>query len=337
HINHHGTFRIRGYITPNFTNTGQMSTYFAPQIKFNGQLIWIAQTPAHILFDFTVNSLPNQTNVLEFSMFTGNIGDDYALLAEIIPLTLLDEEGNPYPALADLTNYQLATLLPDITFGQFVRLTKNLFNLNLDLRNDKEIHMDYTQSGFDTTNVADMSQYEVQNPERTYHQDLSFLLSYAEVAESEDTNYQLFYNRNGSATQNFIATESTKEIDIAAVPLQFHNRNNLYTAHQKAESSTVMHIASYAGLSNGLNTTLSADRWRLDVIFQKYWRRWLYHRVHSSSVKWNFVTLKNHIKNLHILQVIHAYNCRMFIKNITKTSRNARVYEVEIETDVVKD
>lgn len=308
-----------------------------PKVWLNDTLLWQTSNQyGEYPISFVFYTDPNVENKLKFKTMSMDLGANFALELKITPLTLYDENMEPINSLANLSNFNIAEYLPDKTFGEFVTATKNLVNLQMDLRNGNEVWMNYIDNAFNDKSLIDISDYEVKSPEVVYDQNVSFLLSYHEV-EHEDYNFlQVFYDKHGMKTLDFKDDDETNRIEIPVLPLPMLMRNDIYASHQ-FEAMDVFQMVIYDGLNGGENTPDDITEWRMDVVFNAYWQRWLKFRVNASTLRWTFYVLKNKWRHIKILNNLYAYSQKLWIRNLSKTSLNEKVYEIEIEADIVKN
>lgn len=341
-IDHIGQFIATGLVK--IRNKAGFPTYtipteFRPKIWLNDQLIWSSnEQHANVPFAFIFQTASGIANELKFRELSGPLAmDEFALYMKIVPVIIFDENGEPTQSLANLTDFNIAEYLPDKTFGEFVTATKNLCNLEMDLINGTEVWLNYIDRAFDDNTLIDISRVEVKNPERIFPQNLSFLLTYKEI---DDENYKfppVFFDEKGMQTEDYVEPDDINRIEIPALPLPLKLKDGIRTAHQFLNDDDVFQMVIYDGLNDGENTTDDPAPWAMSVVFSEYWLRWLSFRLNASGLKWSFSIKKNLWKHVKLSDKLYAYGQKLWIKNITKTSLNDRVYEIEIEIDIVKN
>ncbi|MGV4528731.1 hypothetical protein [Ornithobacterium rhinotracheale] len=332
-----GIFRVKGNVaTPIFPyGIGPRKAY--PKFYLNNNILWDTYDSPTGNVDFIFETPLHQDCILNYegigAIFTktGNNAD-----LEIIPLQIWDENGNQKQSSANLELYNLAEGLPDIDFITLITAVKNLYNLDWEIRNGNEVWMNFIDTAFDDSNLVDISEFEVTDPERIYNADSSYLLQYKEV-ESEEYQYKkVFIDIDGIKTENFKEVEGTQKTEINALPLPMLTQNNLRTAYQFVNNESLVQIVLYDGLKDGKNTTNDASELiNLDQHILKYHKRWIDFLIRTTDLKWTFFANKNHWRNINSLNTLYAYKRKHWIKEISKRSVNHRTYEITLHTKLI--
>jgi len=248
-------------------------------------------------------------------------------------MILFDAVGGAIPNVENLNEIDLNRVVPGITFGEFVTIIKNWFNLDIDLRGT-EVWMNYIESQISYANAYDLQEFEVKHPPRRPQQNSSFLLKYADVDSEEYTFDAMFYNRDGWTSDNYVTDDDTSEIEINALPLPLLERNDVQTAYAFETNDTKLYAVLYEGL-NAASKNLSEDHSPLLIpnLSPIYWDKWLRFRVTSTNFKWAFTTWIEKITGLKAKGKIFAYGNYHIVKSIEKTEVKEDLFTVEIETE----
>lgn len=328
-----GQFRYRIDLTVIVTNWGS-STY--PKITFNGEVLHQWSSSQHYTGSFILTTIPGEENILRFEGLVIS-PEQNLMVVEIIPLVLYDDDGNFLNPRADFNEMQLSEHLPDITFGEFVTITKNIGNFDYTVIGDREVYMNHIEKAFENTELTDISEYEVRYPERNYEESKSFLLKYTDVDSEEYDFPVIYYDVDGVQSEDYPDNDETKKIEIKAIPLPLKTTEGITTAHQFLDTDTIVQIIRYEGLQDEKNVCISNAPFDILNIYNKYWAKWLLFRVYASTLKWTFYVNKNKWRGIGIFDNLYAYFQKLWIRKINKTSINSRVYEIDIECDIVKN
>lgn len=336
-IIHYGKFRIKGFVI--ILNPKRRDRHKRARIYFNKKLVWeSAGALGRFPFDFTIESLKNQENKLELRI-DKTIELLEHLKADIIPVEMYDENGEKISSLANFSEYKLSENLPDITFIELLNTVKNLQNYDWEIKNENEVHMNFIDKAFQNKNLKDLSQYEVNDPERIIDKDISFHLKYKDV-DLEKVDYkfsQVYFDLSGIKTENITLKNNTNVIEINAIPLPIKYEKEVRTAYQFFDNESVLQLVIYRGLIGSHNSTQDQDELELKKLFYKYHKNWFDFRVKSTGIKWTFFANKNRWRNISMLDNLYIYNQKCWIENITKRSVNPKTYEITLTAEIVRN
>ena len=335
-----GEFRITGN-TRNFTATGYP---FIFRIRFNGDVIYefITSNPDDFggdIFSFnvlftTVTSV-NTISIELATLIRTDIPDQAAILYQINPRHYYDGNNEPFTIIINEDKVDLTKAVPDMKFGDFVKIIKNWFNYDLSIKDNLAI-MNSIENNVNHKDSINCEFLEIKYPTRKFNRGKSFLLSFTEY-EAKGYNFlPVFQNKNEVLTSEFAENELTSKIEVNALPLPLFNRNNVTTAHAFEINSSKVYLVPYAGLTGGRNISLPIDNYLLPSVHLRKWKKWFEMRINSQNFKWSLIVASSKISALDIKQKFYAYkNCHI-LKSMTKTQVAPGIVEVEIETESIK-
>lgn len=337
-----GKYNISGTIkTMTRSNVG---AYY--EIKYNNQILvrnvangtsfWKGTTWADhdidIDFETTAGSLNNIVSVFAQQAPTS---DEVILNLTITCIRINDASGTAIPTIENENKVDLTKAVPDITFGDFVKVVKNWFNYDLVIK-DKLAIMDRIEDQINYENAVDLSQYEIKYPYRKFTQGNSFLLKFNDI-DSTDYKYDpVFQSEAVTTTNNYVTDDKTSTIEIAALPLPLLTRSGVQTAHAFEEDNSKVFLVVDFNSATGLNIAKSPFEYLIPQIHERYWKEWFTTRIFAQGFRWNFTAWWEDIDALTTKSKVFAYNRYHLVKNINKTERNPDLFDVEIETITVK-
>lgn len=305
------------------------------KIKHNGLVIFNYSPGMPLNFNFWRTTFDDD-NLLECEVISYNITNpsSYAAIINIKTLYLTDENGDMLPFVANFSNVQLATALPDMTVGEYVKSKKKAKNYDLDLRENKEIWMNLVQNEVTQSFPVDISEYDVSRPVRKFEQSKSFLLQYEGEYEEKYVFDKIYADRTGYFINDFQKSENTSEISINFIPLPidslYSDGDIIKTAVQLSDDASKLQLVKYNGLVDGENWAQEMTGMKPLNLYLNYWQRWLNFIIYA--VKFQFI-IKDHPNLLIKLKrksKLFAHNNFMFVFALNR-KREGDIEEVEVE------
>lgn len=318
------------------------------KITLNGNVIFEFQ-PGYFHFNLFFNTT-QETNLLICEAISGGNGitGTFVMDSVIRILEIHDENGNTQLVEADFINVNLATNLPDMTVGEFIKFHKRIKNYDFDLRNNKEIWMNLIQNEVKESEVVDVSEYDVKRPTRKFEQAKSFLLKYE--GEFDDYKFdEIYCDQTGYFINDFKKSENTTEININGIPLPVDtilSPNNSYspdpesppkppdsvtTAVQLTDDATKLMLVEYDGLNEGENWAKEAHGLQPLNLYFNYWKSWLSFMIHAVIFTWIIKDDSNLLIKIKKKSKLSAFNNLLFVKTLNRSKKSRKVEEVEVE------
>jgi hypothetical protein len=276
--------------------------------------------PNDITIEGYVNYSENQT-IIDLSIST---------------IILFDSSGTAIPSVTNEDKVDLRKAVPDITFGDFIKVIKNWFNYDLTIENKLAI-MNPIEDQINYDDAEDLQFAEIKRPLRKFQQGISFLLKFQDIESKDYTFETVFQDRDSILNSNYVVDpEKTTTIEINALPLPLLTRNGIQTSHAFESNDSKVYLVKYDGLYNGNNLTQSTIDYRLPAIHLQYWKKWFEFRIFAIAFSWGFKAWDEQMLKIKAKTKIFAYNRYHIIKNINKTETIPDQFMVEIETNTLK-
>lgn len=320
-LNHRGYINLQGEINDEVK---------AMSIKLNGQQIFgfTGGNPIHFNIWFHTTS-PSNTLVMEATSLGNGITGPFVIDTMLTTLYLTDEHGEIVQFFANFSNVNLATNLPDMTIGDFIKFHKKLKNYDVDLRNGNEVWVNLVENEVLQSETVDVSEFEPISKTRKYEASKSFLLKY----DFDDEEYhfkQIYATRTGFEIDEFAKSENTQEVNINGIPLPISTHGSITTAVQVTDDAAKLMLVKYPGLTNGENW--SQEMTGLDTLnlYLNHWLKWLNFMIHAVKFNWIVEDHPNLLMKIKRKSKLFAFNNLLFVYSLNRR-RKGDVEEVEIE------
>ncbi len=268
----------------------------------------------------------------------------YALIDEnqdpeamILDLTITkiagyDVDGNLVPTLVSPEEINLQKCVPDMTFGDLLKVVKNWKNYDIKIGNGVA-EMNKIQNKRQTANKINLEDYEVKDPIRNFYQDNTFLLQFQDIDSDVYSFAKLFVEANGSKTSSFIKRDDTKEITMNAVPLPMKQQGAVSTAHLFVDNENKLVLTIYPGLLNGLNICRDTSKLLIPEVYQSSWKEWLDFRINSEGFEWTFYTDSETAGKISQDSEVSAYHRDFVVRRVSKKNISGDWWEITLEAD----
>lgn len=344
------TKKARWEITGSLSITGLQST--AAYINFysvsGNKNLFIANpgNPVRQTYNYDINIIVDSFNITDHLKFEANTlaGFEGAIVWDISisPIFLYDDADEPIPGVLNLNEINLKKAVPDMTFGDFVKVFKNWFNLDFEITG-KNVSMNFIETQINYNDAFDLSGFQELQKKRKFNRGISFLLQFADFqnidTETFKTDYQYkkkFQNQFAISTSNYRTDEKTQEITIDALPLPQLTRTGSTSAHAFEENNSKIYTVLYNGLVDGLNVTQNPAPMFLENVHPSHWQKWFDFRINAADYSWIFKAETEQLTGLKAKGKIFAYGRYMINKSINKQEIEPDLYQVEIEASSLK-
>jgi hypothetical protein len=258
-----------------------------------------------------------------------------AISLNLIPVRYKNTDGSPILTVSNFNDIDLTKAVPDITFGDFVKVIKNWFNYDLTVV-DKLAIMNPIEEEINYDNAEDLQFTEVKKPWRKFTQGSSFLLKFQDIENKDHVYLPVFQNKEGILNSGFVIDEKTITIEINALPLPLLNRNGSQSAYAFEDNDSKVYLVKYDGIYNRNNLAQPSTDCELPAVHLQSWKKWFEFRILSQGFSWGFKAWEEQLSKIKAKTKIFAYNRFHIIKTINKTEDKPGLFIVEIETNTLK-
>lgn len=224
-------------------------------------------------------------------------------------------------------SYRLSEFMPDMTFGEFVNLLKNWWNLDITF-NEEYVYIDFVEDVISDFPTVDHSRLEMPKPTKTHNNVRTFRLLYSDESQVLVDSSGQIYSDLGKNKNDIVEIEM--DVEMAVVQSNFSIVTAIFNESSK------MSFALYNGLTNGKNTCkpdINGFTGRVDNVYTNFWKKWLAIRTNNIKIKDKFVAHQSEKINLRTL--IGKYNHVMLPMSFRKKRKHQEYWEVEMEAETI--
>lgn len=273
-------------------------------------------------------------NDLSIETYQQSSNDKSIMSLTLACLRINDETGTPIPTITNENKIDLKKSVPNITFGDFVKVVKNWFNYDLTIVGNQAL-MNRIEKEISYDNAIDLQFSEIKKVPRKFNSGLSFLLKFQEIENAEYKYLPVFVNNEGIYNSNYTETDKTTPIEIPALPLPLLYRNGVTTAYAIENNDSKAFLIVDDNISDGSNLTGTNTDFLIPAVHERYWKKWFNFRINGHPFDWAFKAFNHQIVNLKAKRKIFAYNRYHIIKTINKTESKPDEYDIDIETEAL--
>jgi hypothetical protein len=335
-INQPGRYRITGDLKITVIDGHRPATIY---IKYRGSVLYYFSYRAGlphtkpVQVDVVFDKIADYNEIV--FEYDGGFREDIMICnLEINPIRLHDDSGNPIATIINPNTIQLTRVVPDMTFGDFVKLLLTMFNLSLDTT-ATEARMNYITNEISNSAVTDLSAFEVRRPKRTYSKGTSYLVQYDEINSEVYSWAKVFQNASGTTPSGYTTDDKTQEITLNALPLPLLYRNSTLTAHAFLNDTSKPMFVLYNGLTGFKNVTQDPAALLIPALHSTYLSAWLAKLIDAVEYEWTFLAYMEQLQDLTVKGRVHAYHNIHLVKSIEKTSLPGGVIEVQLTSSVL--
>jgi len=276
-------------------------------------------------------------NFASFQLPYEELGDVQNPEGFIVDLTItkisgFDAQGNRTPSLITPKEINLAKCVPDITFGDLLKVLKNWKNYDPYINLGKGIvEMNKIQNEMENGDIVDLSDNEVKEPIREFFQDQSFVLKFQDVTSEEYKFDTIYVDVHGARTTSYVKEETTTEIIVNALPLPIKQVGTVKTGHLFIDSQSQVFVGLYDGLTDGLNLCKDPSNLLMPAVYSSSWREWINFRILAEGIEWNFLCDPETAGRIRVKSRISAYGKNLLIKRISRVNVTPNYYEITLE------
>lgn len=334
-----GKYRIIGY----FRSQKSIWGTGLGVINLNGSRIYTFNKPDKVdkvdHFNLEININQDNSTLFFGLLDPKNLSmTEPVMSVDVINLNLANEAQYTGTDLGVITNrneVNLKLAVPDITFGDLVRIVKNWFNYDVEIR-EKTVYMNLiAKEG--NANVKDFTFMEV--PQNMVSRELlnkkSFLLKFPDM-DGGIKKDSMYYDIDGPKLNGTAKTDTTTiNINGYLMPLTLPKPGGYNTATVLKESSDILALVEYAGLLNGQNNATYSPGCDFPELFDSNWLTWLQQRIKGHEFSWRKTASVERLCQYSVKDLIFCYNNIHIIKTINKYRVSDDYYDVEITTETI--
>lgn len=231
-----------------------------------------------------------------------------AAYLELIPIRYRNPDGSPIMTVLDLNEIDLSRVVPDMTFGDLLNVIRKWKNLDF-VPDGSIIKMNYIQPQLNRNNAKDLSRYDIPSPVRTFQDERTFELLFADGKAHEIYKYDsVLVSKDGVQINDYKKDKNTKEISINGLPYPVIVRNSVKTAFAFDDENSKLRLGFYRAMpEDGLPVLFDNSSMLIPQIRDEQYDEYLTFLINSISHSWEFIISAEKFKNIFINTSVYAY------------------------------
>ncbi len=333
----YGLFYINGqYSLEDYTYSGN----FFIKITIGSTILFFDQTPTdhNQTEEFSISYFNyNPGAIIKVEMVSATRGyPDFlwppSFSAEIKYPDNETSTGEYFKRLHNANHVDIKNYVPDMNFGDFVKIIKNLRGYDIDISGNK-IYMNRLSNIIEEGELKDFSEWLVDEPIKKFNDKRSFNIVFPDIGF--DTKNMLV--KDNGVWRAGVPDKTAIEVKINAYGLLPEMYKEKTTAIPKIEDKNVLGLIHYEGV-NAHQKNWSGFPDGVYPYFEDVMSEigpWYKKRISNSSFQWSFLVNKNKFRHINIKDEIYVYGQRAWIKEMSKTSIDKKTYKIEIVVEVI--
>lgn len=240
-----------------------------------------------------------------------------------------DRDGNLIEKVINPNVVDLKRAVPDMTFGELLKVLKNWFNYDFRIENGV-VYFSMFGVG-ERIFKRDLSRYEVLHPVVKKGTKGAYVLTFPETDDPKDKIPDTYISEES------VRTDTTRRVGVNEVAINGYALTpHSYMGGQhlmplKGDGSS---LALVGYQQNGSQRDPGRAVYLSELMPPKLGNRlkdWYQMRIGSDEVSWSFIAKKNLFKDIDIRDWVYVYGRNGLIKSWTKESIDREYYKVSIE------
>ncbi len=227
---------------------------------------------------------------------------------EIIPLRYLNADGSPIVSVLDLNEVDLTRVVPDMKFGELISNLRAAKNLDLTISGNT-VYMNFIQDQLNRNSAIDLSDFDIEEPLRTFHDERSYELSFSDGNKDSQYPYDsVFVQKDLVATSNYRINKNTTELKLDFLPYPTIVRNGISTSFAFDDEPSKLRLVFYNSSIDGPPVTFNNLNMTIAAIYQQCYANWINFLVNSIGYQWDFIISVEKFKSIVIQSLIYSYS-----------------------------
>lgn len=257
-----------------------------------------------------------------------------AISLKIIPVRFRNKDGSPIISTLNLNEINLTRVVPDMTFRDLIMIIKNWKNYEF-IPVDDVIYMNRITLKLNRDAAIDISEFDIEEPERIFHDDRQFELIFTDGKSNAVYKYDSVLVSNESVIiNNYTASDTVKSIKIDALPLPVITRNGVTTALSYEDETSKLRVVCMKPMPAG---GTPVGHWNENVlvtsIYENEYKDWLNFRINSLEWNWDFVISVEKFREVSIQTLIYAYSNYHILSEMEKERLNSMYWRITAKTE----
>lgn len=226
---------------------------------------------------------------------------------DLIPIRYRYPDGSPIISLLWLNKIDLKKCVPDITFGEVIEQIRLLKNYDF-ITKDNIVFMNKISLS-SREGAIDISKSDIEEPLRTFNDERSYEIKFADGDNPTYKYDSLFIDKNGVKTNVYKINKNTSEISIDVLPYPVITRNGVTTAHAFDDESSKLRLIFFRSPNyEELPICYNNSNVLIPAVYASNYFHWLNFLLNSVRYEWDFIIPVEIWKDVNIRSLIFAYH-----------------------------
>jgi hypothetical protein len=268
--------------------------------------------------------------------YTPSKTPDYpeAISLKLIPVRFRYPDGSPIISTLNLNEINLKQVVPDMTFRDLIMIIKNWKNYEF-IPVGKVIYMNRIELKLNRESAVNLSEFEIEEPEQTFHEDRQFELAFTDGKAHEVYKYDsILVSKDSVIVNNYTVKDTVNTIKIDALPLPVIARNGITTALSYEDETSKLRVVFMKSMpAGGTPVAYWNEAVLIPAVYISDYEDWLSFRINSVGWNWDFVMSVEKFREITIQSLIYAYSNYHIFSEIEKERLNSMFWRITAKSE----
>lgn len=268
--------------------------------------------------------------------YTPSVTPDYpeAISLKLIPVRYRYADGSPIVSTLNLNEINLQKVVPDMTFRDLIMIIKNWKNYEF-IPVGKVIYMNRIKLKLNRDAAVNLSEFDIEEPERLFHEDRQFELAFTDGKSNETYKYDsVLVSKDSVLVNNYLAKETVNTIKIDALPLPVIARNGVTTAFSFSDETSKLRVVFMKPMpEGGTPEAYWNENVLIPAVYEFDYKDWLNFRINSLGWNWDFVISVEKFREISIQSLVYAYANYHIFSEIEKERINSMFWRLTAKSE----
>ena len=257
-----------------------------------------------------------------------------AISLNLVPLRFRNEDGSPILSVRPLKEIDLTRVVPDMSFREFVLAIKNWGNYGF-VPDGKIIYMNNIDPNFDRSINIDLSDFEIPEPKRIFHDERQFEIAFTDGSSSEKYKYDsVLVTKDETILNKYSVNDNVSSIKINALPLPVITRDSISTAHSFEDEPSKLRVVYMRKMVTGGNPSAYHNpNVLIPNVAETKFKNWLNFRVNSVGWEWDFLIPVEKMREITMQSLIFAYSNHHIFVNTQEERINKNWWRITAKSE----
>lgn len=256
-----------------------------------------------------------------------------ALSLKLIPNRYRNPDGSPILTVLNLNEINLTKVVPDMTFGELIRIIKNLKNYEF-IPDGDLVYMNKIQKKLNRNLAKNLTDFEIDEPERAFHEDREYELAFTDGSANETYKYDsVLIGSSTVLVKNYIAKTTVNSIRIDALPLPVIARNGVTTSYNFEDQPSKLRLVFKKEQEGGAPVGFWNEKMTIPKLYENDYKDWIDFRINSVAWNWEFVVSVEKFREITIQTLLYAYQNYHVFSQIEKERLNSMYWRITAKTE----